>query len=341
MPQARKTFSIKHLIPTLCPTLLFSLLSCAWHPASAENWQSHTVNPFYLPYAPSAWRTDPLEDKTTQWQIQHMQANWFVEEDHGDEDLLIDGEVGLSTLSARVALSDDWSAGVTLPYVSHQRGIWDNLIYDWHEWFGLPQGGREEATNNQIAYVYEREAQTVYAQNQGSRGIGDVRLALYRSFPFRSADLLGQAELRLPTGSAEDLTGSGGYGLNLGLGLRHDRVVAGFETENRLAGGVTWNEKGDVALSDTLEPVVASLQASTRWSLTSWVALRLHLETHSRFYDSELEGLSGIPLQLLAGFDWTLSDNWAVQTHFSEDLNPSASPDFTATLAIVYHPGGD
>ena len=134
---------------------------------------------------------------------------------------------------------------VRVPYVSRNGGITDGLIDGWHKIFNIYGGGRGNFAHDQFRFDL-RDAQTgmvIAATTRGTSGFGDAVIEYRQSLTpnavpgFDSAtgkpdprriSLSARALVKLPTGSADKLLGSGGtdFGLGLAVSARPFRRVA-------------------------------------------------------------------------------------------------------------------
>ncbi len=140
-------------------------------------------------------------------------------------------------------------------------------------------------------------------------------------------------ELKLPTGDADRLTGSGSTDVALWAtignnqsGLSNWRLAAG-------AGGLYTGE-GDV-LADQRVQTVGFGWATVGYALTDDFVVQVQANSHSAFYDgTNLEALDGIAVQGALGFDWQVTERSALAFAIIEDLNTGASPDVSFTLGL-------
>lgn len=163
--------------------------------------------------------------------------------------------LGSSRLNLRVRLA------------SRSGGIADQALWNWHQMFNMPQGGREDAPKNRLAYHLERDGQVVGDLSRSGMALMDVDVAWVR--PFGTRDRGGRlgASLQLPTGRQADFSGSGGTDGLVGaagwrrlgrwrllgqvervfLGLpRHSplRTVLGQTSFSRAWGTLAWEGEG-------------------------------------------------------------------------------------------------
>lgn len=142
-------------------------------------------------------------------------ANNFTSDESSKESVLFDGETSRLTLSFRHGFAQYWEAGIDIPVVSHQRGMFDGLIENWHDTFALPQGGRDDAPRNRLHYFYKQEGEKEGLNfSDSGTGIGDTSLYLAYQLNRKTTAVRRYIALRggikLPSGSSDNLRGSGG-----------------------------------------------------------------------------------------------------------------------------------
>lgn len=249
-------------------------------------------------------------------------------EQAGDEFLLLDGEI------LRLALQHRWTwAGLRwraeLPLLLTGGGVLDSMIENWHDWFGLPNGGRDQIPRDQYRYQYRVNDRAVFDIGGSDAAIGDVRLGVARC---DQAGGCWRALAQWPTGDADRLLG-GGAGLSasyeraytLGAAARWSGVLA--------AGAGAARGKGPVeAQQKTLVPFG---WASLGYALTPSLQAGAQVYLHGPLYeDSELGAFTRNGLQVVFGFRYRSSSgiwwNLAVQ----EDPITKSSPDFVIHMAV-------
>jgi hypothetical protein len=131
--------------------------------------------------------------------------------------------------------------------------------------------------------------------------------------------------LKLPTGNADDLLGSGGTDLSMGLAYSDYETLGGINT-------VLSTYLGGIYMGNT--EVLRSKQrhfagyggVSLDWLALNWLELKLQMDLHSAFYDTELKQL-GSSMQLLAGGTLHLPGEVLLDFGISEQLITDATPD--------------
>lgn len=302
-----------------------------------EPFQTVNGNPWTQPAAAPAWVAGLLEEDES-WRIglEHSMANVFVVDETATESSTIDGEIAVTSLFWRYRLTPLTEVALTAPWIRHGGGIWDSTIDRWHDWFSLPDGGRDPAQRNQLRYRYVREG-TVWQFDNATEGPGDIRLA-WRQQP--GADQMGtllQFELSLPTGDADRLTGCECWQLAGGTSQAWQTRTSLGPLSTFVAAGLQWRSPSELPGDEWLQDWTASVRAGAALAFTTDWQLQLQLDSHTPLYDSDLTELGGIPAQLTTGLTYRLSSRWSAGVAFAEDLHPTASPDFVTLVRVIHH----
>jgi len=266
------------------------------------------------------------------WALSLDLTNEFYADVVANESVLLDSETLNGTLRWRGGIADGWMVGVDLPLLHSGGGVLDSWIEDWHGWFGLPNGNREQFEQDRYRFSLVQDGAPRLARTRGTQGLGDVALRLGRALGARH-HLHGL--ISAPTGSAERLTG-GTWGAALWL-----ESAARFGADGRWGGfysaGATVQERRG-PLADLQRPYSAFGSAGLDWS--AWRALSLlgHLYGHTALYRDVATDIGDPGLQLALGARWRFSPQWAVDLAFQEDLIINASPDFSLHVGIRFHP---
>ncbi len=291
-------------------------------------------NPFiqvYDPPAPGAahpvgaggWRADFQLDLTSN----------SIGEGDGAETIVLDGETYRAAVTLAYGLSERVEAGIVIPYVMHRRGVFDHFIEQWHDTFGLSNRKRTAFARDQLEYSY---AGTEASQRleEPAEGLGDIRLFL--GFPLalggEGRDIALHASLKLPSGDAAKLLGSGGGDLALQLSARDDRLLRGWDTTLFWSAGLLRLGAGEV-----LEPIrrdyVAIGSLGLGRPLTRNLSLKLQLDGHTSFYDSELAALGSNTVQLTVGGQIDLPGRGSIDLGLVENLFTDTTPDLVFHMA--------
>lgn len=146
-------------------------------------------------------------------------ASNYVNDSNLRENILLDGESTRLTLEGRYGIARGFEGGVEIPFVVLGGGFLDSFIEGYHNTFGFPQGGRDQAPRNRLFYQYRRDGQERLHIDTASYGLGDIRLKgawqLYQKREGQPAAVALRAGLKLPTGDSDQLHGSGSTDFSL------------------------------------------------------------------------------------------------------------------------------
>lgn len=251
----------------------------------------------------------------------------FVE--RGGEKLVIDSESDILNFSLRRGIGERFEVGLDVPWVRHSGGSLDSLIYNFHDLFGMSNSSRE-GPEDQFRLLYEEAGVTLLEMNSDTSGIGDVQLS--------GAMALGRATLRagvkLPTGDADKLTGSGAT--DLSLGLYGGGTTSLFDRDLAYSGfvGVLALGDGDV-LPDLQKSAVPYGGAALRWHATPRFALASQLYVQGSYLDVDIDELGGNTVQLAFGGDYLFPDQQLLlRFAIAEDIAGAAAPDVALHLSV-------
>ena len=128
-------------------------------------------------------------------------------------------------MAGRLGIGNRLELGFEIPYIFQNGGFLDGFIEDYHNTFGLPQGGRDQAPKGRLLFNYQRNGANLFQIDKSNSGIGDVRLTagfqLYREEGEGSHALALRASFKVPTGDSNELHGSRSTDLALWLTGRH------------------------------------------------------------------------------------------------------------------------
>lgn len=220
---------------------------------------------------------------------------------------------------------------------SRSGGIADQAITNWHNLLNLPQGGREDAPRNRLAYHLERDGRVIGDLSRPGVALMDLDVAWVR--PFGTADAGGRigVTVQLPTGKQADFSGDGGT--------------------NGLVGGAAWKRFGRFKLFSQVEHVMLGLPKhsplrevmdktsfSRAWGSVAWLGQGpgllngLGLEISLGYTGSPYR--TGLARLDRAGWQqhWTLRHTRFPRWRFgvSEEAGTFTAPDITAYVAYRF-----
>ena len=272
------------------------------------------------------------------WTVIAATSSHAISTTTGNEQLVFDGETSRLELRLRVGLGERFEAGIELPYVWQQSGSLDSLIDGWHDVFGLPDGARDELPQDDLRFLLREGSETRLDVRDNSHGVGDLRL--FGAYRLRSGPRHRRAlrfGLKFPTGSAEELHGSGGTDLSLGYAADIDalggseRWSAFYRVHALRLGRPQW-------LADRYEEWVGQVSGGLSVDLSAAVSLGVQAGFRTALYDLQNDELGTPAVTLTFGGQLTLSDRWAAEFAVGEDIKVGSSPDVTFQLGLRYRP---
>lgn len=260
--------------------------------------------------------------------------------DAGDnelEDFVIDGESYFLTLSLRRRVLERLELGIDLPFVAHSKGFLDNAIEGWHDAFGMSNTKRR-GPSNQLGFRYTNGGTAEYALDSSVSGLGDIQLTA--AVPFRDVrnnddySLSVRGGIKLPTGDADELRGSGAADISLGLYAADTRTLWKRPLDLSGFAGALWLGDGDV-LADIQRSVVPFGGLAATWWITENFGAITQLYMQGKYFDSELEELGGNSAQLSVGADFRLPRS-GISLLFAivEDVSANATTDFALHFSV-------
>jgi len=245
-----------------------------------------------------------------------------------DKSFIWDGETAQYDFKIRYGFSDKLELGIDVPLIDHSGGYLDSLIRHYHDIFGFPNDRQEQFDKNQIHYKVDEKG-AYYETQDRATGLGDIRLSA--AIPLFSKTIQSQRylalrpQLKLPTGKAEDLLGSGGTDVAMSLAYSDYETLAGINTVLSANFGMLYMGNADV-LRELQNHFAGYGGLSLDWMATRHLDFKLQLDMHSAFYDSGIDQL-GSSMQLLAGGTAHLPGEMLLDLGISEQLVTDATPD--------------
>jgi hypothetical protein len=217
----------------------------------------------------------------------------------------------------------------------------DGLIENWHDAFGLPQGGRDDAPRNRLHYFYTEtdEKEDIDFSDSGT-GLGDTSIYLAYQLNQNSPTVRRYIALRggikLPTGNSDQLRGSGATDFHLRLAASDGETLKSLDVTLFASVGALWLGHGDI-LADKQQRTVGFGSFGLGWSALKRVTVKVQIDAHTNFFsDSQLKQIDSPSAQLATGGTIKISDNLAVDLCVVEDIVVDTAPDVTFQLALSY-----
>ena len=259
-------------------------------------------------------------------------GNTEKEDFSADGNYTLDAETFELRLYFDHAFAERFALHAELPWRKVSEGSLGGFIDDWHGVFGLPGGSRRRLPEDQLLIEFEQDGTTLLRIDESTSGIGDIPLAVgYQLYATDSSALSTWLTVKAPTGSADDLTGSGAVDVAA--------TLAGQKQLNerwQLFGqaSVAWLGEGDL-LPELQENFAWTLMGGLSWNAWRALDLTAQVEANSRLYDGIESELDGDAIVLTFGGSWRTEGGWRCDVGVSEDLQAGASPDIVFIFAVA------
>jgi len=303
--------------------ILILMVASLWLPAASEA-QSLEIKPFYtqnqsplshifgLPPMGEAKVLAPGR-KELRFSLDH--ASNYVKNDAANESILLDGETTRLGLALRYGVRPDY-----------------------HNAFGFPQGGRDQAPRDRLLYEYRKNNTDLLKVDRSGSGLGDIRLqAAWQLYKGGDRDAFAAAlrgSVKLPTGDSDQLFGSGSYDGALWLTAAADFPLAYGSLSLFGAAGMMGMTEGKV-IKKQQNNWAGFGSVGIGWSPLSWLALKIQTDAHTPFFrDSDLRELRDNAAQLVVGGTVALTKNMTLDIGVSEDILVSTAPDVVFHLSL-------
>ncbi|MCB2192000.1 MAG: DUF3187 family protein [Deltaproteobacteria bacterium] len=281
-----------------------------------------------VPFTPTSASLGPVN--SSRLELTAAYSSIFVRQSSHAASLDLDMELGYLSLGYAYTLHPRVRLGLELPAAFYWGGFLDGFIESYHRALGLPNGGRENAPQDQVRYEATSRGKRIVSQDGATQAVGDLRLKgawMLWSGRGPALSLLGQVSL--PTGDPDKGLGAGGA--IPALGLSGDVPLGRFT----LNANAMYFYLGSTTLLDPLEPDdVWTGSLSLGWAWSDTLTLRGQLNGASALTGGTgVEGLDNAMLQILLGVQWKPSKGQLISLAFAEDLVYYTSPDFTLSLS--------
>jgi hypothetical protein len=315
---------------------LAALALAAMGPARAQETdplRTRNLSPLVSIFGLPAWEAD-LGTEAGEVAVVGEIASHFRLAEKGSERLVLDGETWRVGLFYKRRLGERWSVGVEVPVYRQWGGILDDVIDAWHSAFNLPEGNRNRRPDDQLEFRYEDQGASGYFLDAPSSGLGDIQVSLARQVGSDGAFTL-RAAVKLPTGDADLLAGSGAADFSLTL------LKQAPATWRSKPGGLYWGAgvmkvgEPDFFAERSEDWVVFGVFGGS-WRVYPRLGLKAQLDLHSRFYDSALDELGRDSIQASIGGYWVLDERRRLDFAINEDLVVRTAPDVSLHVGFSW-----
>ena len=251
------------------------------------------------------------------------------------DNIVTDVETLRASLVLSYAVRDHWQLGIEVPYIRHNGGFLDDFIYNWHDFFNMPQNGRSKDTSDQLQISYLSTKGASFALSGSGGSVGDIRINSAYTLPWHNRALIFSTELKLPTGDFDKLTGSGGLDISAGLTFNDPYSLKKYRITlfGGLAGVFLGDIDGDMAAIQNNFALAG--RAGIGWQTSRLIQLKMQVDAQTPLYDSDIKEMGDTALQLVMGGSLIFSDNAYLDISIAEDINTCTAADVAFQLALV------
>ncbi|MEQ9395497.1 DUF3187 family protein [Haliea sp.] len=262
-------------------------------------------------------------------------ASHFAVDSNRRETVNLDGETWRMAFDLRYGLAEHWELQLEVPVLSHDGGSLDSLIDGWHDFWGMPDGGRKDVPRDRLDYRYVSTSGG-FDLRDSSGGVGDITLALHRAlYRDDSWQLSAGAGYKFASGRERDFLGSGAE--DAFVVLRAGRAAPGSRFSWQGQAGYLRAGRSDL-LGPAQERDLWFAGVGMDWAWLDSLSLLLQVDSHSAPLDSSLTALGGSALLLTAGARWRFSADWTLDLGLAEDIRVETAPDVTFQASLRYRP---
>ena len=263
-------------------------------------------------------------------------ASHFVNDRDNDEFLNLDGETLRGALDLRLGIVENLDLQVEVPWLDHSGGELDEWIDDWHDFWGMSDGGRSDVPRDLLDYRYSTP-QGGFGLQENAAGLGDINLSLNYVY-YRDEDAAASVAVgyKFGTGDNEDFTGSG-----------EDDVWAAVRFSGRHLSDLPLSWHGHAGYLHAGESdLMAGFQEQDFWFAglsvdwrfaRHWSAL-LQVDAHTAPLKSDITGVGDEAYMGTIGVRWRFARNWSGDFSIVEDIGVETAPDVTFQFSVRYKP---
>jgi len=263
-------------------------------------------------------------------------ASQYVNESSASEYLNLDGETARVAFELRYGLAPDWDVQLEIPWLKQSGGNLDSVIDNWHDFWGMSDGGRSSVPRDILDYRYV-SPDAGFSLQDDSSGIGDVSLSLTHAF-YRDRDSVASVVVgyKAGTGDEDEFLGSGADDAYIALrfsGAQMSNLPLSWH------GQAGYLRAGDSDLLDgAQEQNLWFAGLAMDWRFARDWSLIAQLDAHPAPMHSELTGVGEDAAMGTLGVRWHFSPRWSVDFSVVEDIRVETAPDVTFQASLRFRP---
>ena len=263
-------------------------------------------------------------------------ASHYVNDAENDEFLNIDGETVRVALDLRYGIVENLDVQLEVPWLDHSGGELDRLIDDWHDFWGMSDGGRSDVPRDLLDYRYATPDGT-FGLDEDASGLGDINLSLNYAF-YRDEEAAFALALgyKFGTGDEEDFTGSGED--DVWVALRFSgRQLSDLPLYWHGHAGYLRAGESDL-MEDFQEKNFWFAGLSLEWMFAqNWSALA-QFDSNAAPLKSDITAVGDEAYIATAGLRWRFAEDWSGDFSVVEDIGVETAPDVTFQFSLRYSP---
>ncbi len=249
----------------------------------------------------------------------------------------MDGEYLRTEAMLRIGLGRNVELAAAVPFAHTTGGFLDGFIIGYHDLLGFPDQHRDQEPRDRFEVGATRGGTTVWGIERSGFELLDVPVDLKWTVIQPQAGQPGIAlrcGVELPLGDDERGYGSGGLDSTLGVlvGYRLGDVDLTGHAQHAFASTPDQARHAGFSFADVTSLGLAA-EVPVLDGLTGLCQIEWETSTLRRL---DLPAVSRNQLLLWIGGRVDVAADWAIEVALGEDLASLVSPDFTATLAMVW-----
>ncbi len=264
-------------------------------------------------------------------------ASHYVNDSNSTEFLNLDGETLRFALELRYGLAENWDVQLEVPWLDQSGGDLDGVIDDWHDFWGMSDGGRSTVPSDVLDYRYA-SPDGGFSQQDDASGLGDVSLSLSHAFYHDDSSAVSVAlGYKFGSGDEDEFLGSGADDVFVALRFSGAQLS---DLPLSWHGQAGYLRAGD---SDLLEGIQEQnlwfAGLSMDWQFAQYWSLIAQLDSHAAPLHSDLTGVGDDAVLGTLGARWYFAPQWSVDISVVEDIRVETAPDVTFQASLNYRPG--
>lgn len=296
--------------------LLFTNAQADLYTGLATRDQNPLLIPYWVPHTIAATGSSELQISSSLFI-----SNTAQDETTPNETLIINAETYRLDINLQYE-KNNWVYQMQIPFIASNGGFLDEIIIDWHDFLGLPQGSRLNQPNNTLNIQYQNNNEQIIDSQQSYDGIGDISFVAVRPlYQGKTSTWALGLGLNIPSGESNPLISNQGTDAALWLSYLPQTSPA-FIT----VGIIKASNNG--LFKNRLKSLVIFAQSGFEMAISHQTKLQFQLDYHSAFINSQTDAL-GESLQMQIGLHFAQLMSPNIRLFFSEDILVGSAPDIT------------